>query len=181
MTDDPQVIDDLEPPVRARRAAPLTRREKAWVAVAVAAPIAVTVAVLAPIAVWTAITAGDVIGAAIVYGGLLGLAGGFVATDRLQARQCPRCRTRHGRRSGPTCPSCGYDLADRPRFACEERHLAYVDDGGDGRCACGRRLHRLPTARGVGPQVIATLKIGGLLLGFLLAVGVLLRVLEGRI
>jgi ribosomal protein L37E len=170
---------DLDPPVRARRAAPLTRREKAWVAVAAVTPVALTVAILAPVAAFTALGGADVAEAALVYGGLLGLAAGFVATDRLQARQCPRCRTRHPHRPTGRCGACGYDLDDRPRFTCSERHLAYVDDDGDGRCACGRRLERLPTARGIGPQVVATLKIGAWLLAFLLAMGVLLRWFEG--
>lgn len=167
-------------PTRAHRAAPLTRREKGWVAVAAAAPILVTALVLLPIALLTTITAADVLGAAIVYGGLLGLAAGFVATDRLQARQCPRCNQRNPRRA-VRCAACGYDLVERPRYACSERHLAYLDTEGDGRCECGRWLERLPTARGVGPQVIATLRIGGYLLAFLLAMGVLLNVLEGRL
>jgi hypothetical protein len=179
---------ELDPPVEARRAAPLSRHEKGTVAAVAAAPVVVTLAVLGPIALVTALTITDVVGSALVYGGLLGLAAGFVATDRLQARQCPRCRTRQastsdGRRYRPPerCARCGYDLIERPRYACPERHLAFLDDGGDGRCPCGRHLERLPVARGVGPQVIATVKIGGFLLAFLLAMGVILRVLEGRL
>jgi hypothetical protein len=167
-------------PTRAGRAAPLTRREKAWVAVAAGAPVLVSVLVLSPVALLTSITLGDVLSAALVYGGLLGLAAGFVATDRLQARQCPRCHERQPRGS-EVCATCGYDLEERPRYACGERHIAYLDDAGDGRCACGRWVERLPSARGVGPQVVATLKIGAFLLVFLLAVGVLLNVLEGRL
>ncbi|MEX1162387.1 MAG: hypothetical protein WEB03_02285 [Nitriliruptor sp.] len=167
-------------PTRARRAVPLTRREKGWVAVAAAAPVVLVALVLAPVALFTSITFGDVLGAAVVYGGLLGLAGGFVATDRLQARQCPRCGQRHPRGT-LACDACGYDLEDRPRFACSERHVAYLDRWGDGRCECGRHLERLPEVRGVGPQVLATVKIGGLLLVFLIAMGVLLNVLDGRL
>lgn len=167
-------------PTRAHRAAPLTRREKSWVAAAAVAPIVVTGLVLLPVALLTTITAADVAGAAIVYGGLLGLAAGFVATDRLQARQCPRCDQRHARGT-ERCPACGYDLVERPRYACPERHLAYLDTDGDGRCECGRWLEQLPSARGVGPQVVATLRIGGYLLAFLLAIGLLLNVLEGRL
>jgi ribosomal protein L40E len=167
-------------PTRAHRAAPLTRREKSWVAAAAVAPIVVTGLVLLPVALMTTITAADVVGAAIVYGGLLGLAAGFVATDRLQARQCPRCNQRNPR-GAVSCAACGYDLVERPRYACSERHLAYLDTDGDGRCECGRWLERLPSARGVGPQVVATLRIGGYLLAFLLAIGLLLNVLEGRL
>jgi hypothetical protein len=170
----------VEAPVPARRAAPLTRREKAWVAAAAIGPIVVAALVLTPVGVTTAATAADVAVASLVYGGLVGLAGGFVATDRLQARQCPRCRRRADKGTA-TCPSCGYDLEARPRFACSERHVAYLDDGGDGRCACGRRLEPLPTARGVGPQVRATVKVGAWLLAFLVAMGLVLRFLEARL
>lgn len=181
MTAPPAESADLpEPPVRARRSAPLDRRERVWVAVAAVGPAAVAVAVLAPLAVVTSLTGADVVGAALVYGGLLGLAGAFVATDRLQARQCPRCRTRRPR-GEEVCGACAYDLVDRPRYTCDERHLAYVDDDGDGRCECGRRLHRLPPSRGVGPQVVGMLRIGAGLLLFLIAIGVVLRVLEGRV
>jgi hypothetical protein len=171
---------EQDAPTRARRAAPLTGREKRTVALAAVAPIVVTALLLTPVALFTTITGGDVLGAAVVYGGLLGLAAGFVATDRLQARQCPRCARRHPRGAG-SCERCGYDLRTRPRYACSERHLAYLDDAGDGRCSCGRWLERLPEARGVGPQVVATLRIGAFLLVFLLLMGVILNVLEGRL
>jgi ribosomal protein L40E len=167
-------------PTEARRSSPLTGREKRTVVLAALAPVAVAVVVLAPVAALTSITVGDVVGAAVVYGGLLGLAAGFVATDRLQARQCPRCGARHPR-GDEACDTCGYDLLERPRYACEERHLVHLDRRGDGCCPCGRQLEPLPTPRGVGPQVVATLKIGGLLLVFLVTVGVVLNVVEGRL
>lgn len=167
-------------PTRARRAAPLDRREKTTVAVAALTPIVATVVLLAPVAFLTSIGFVDVLSAAVVYGGLLGLAAAFVATDRLQARQCPRCQVRQPKGS-EVCVACGYDLVERPRYACSERHLGYLDDDGDGRCECGRRVERLPTARGVGPQVVVTLKIGAFLLVFLLAMGLVLNLLEGRL
>lgn len=179
---------ELDPPVEAQRAAPLTRHEKGSVAAIAVAPVVLTLVVLGPIALVTTLTVTDVVGSAIIYGGLLGLAAGFVATDRLQARQCPRCRSRQPStadsrryRAPERCARCGYDLVERPRYACPERHLAFLDDGGDGRCRCGRHLERLPVARGLGPQVVATVKVGALLLAFLLAMGVILRVLEGRL
>lgn len=172
---------ELESPVPARRAAPLTRHEKVLVLAWALGPVVVTAALLAPVAVFTALTATDVVGSAVVYGGLLGLAGGFVATDRLQARQCPRCQARHPRRPTGVCASCGYDLQARPRYACPERHAAFLDDDGDGRCPCGAWLEPLPDTRGVGPQVVATLKIGAFLLAFLLVMGVVLNILEGRL
>lgn len=167
-------------PTEARRASPLTGREKRTVASVAVAPVALAIVILAPVAALTPLTAGDVVGAAVVYGGLLGLAAGFVATDRLQARQCPRCGARHPR-GEVACDACGYDLLARPRYACEERHLVHLDRRGDGRCPCGRELEPLPTPRGVGPQVVATLRIGGLLLLFLVTVGVVLNVVEGRL
>lgn len=158
----------------------MTGRERRTVALAALAPVLLTALVLTPVALATTITGADVAGAAVVYGGLLGLAAGFVAADRVQARQCPRCGERSPR-DAAGCDACGYDLARRPRFACEERHLVHLDRRGDGRCPCGRPLEPLPTARGVGPQVVAAVKAGGLLLAFLLAVGVVLNVLEGRL
>jgi hypothetical protein len=167
-------------PTEARRALPLTHREKGTVAVASLAPVVVTAVLLAPVAALTTISAGDVLGAAVVYGGLLGLAAGFVATDRLQARQCPRCGRRRTR-GAVACGACGYDLEARPRYACEERHLVHLDRRGDGRCPCGRHLELLPTARGVGPQVVATLRVGALLLLFLVTIGLVLNLAEGRL
>jgi hypothetical protein len=154
----------------------LTGRERRIVAVSAGAPIVLAAVVLTPVAFLTGSTAGEVAGAALVYGGLLGLAAAFVAVDRLQARQCPRCHRRHLR--SETACACGYDLRRRPRYACEQRHAVYLEEG---LCECGRRLHLLPTARGVGREVVVVLKIGAGLLVFLLGVGVLLNVLEGRL
>jgi hypothetical protein len=87
---------DPDPP-RATRPAPLTSEERRWVALA------------APVAWW--LGAGpEVIGAALVNGGLLGLAEAFVTVDRLQDRQCSRCRTRNPRAT-EVCPWCGGPIA----------------------------------------------------------------------
>jgi hypothetical protein len=161
-------------PTAARRAAPLTRRERLVVVGAGLVPLVVALVVLGVVAGPLGAGPGEVVVAALVYGGLLGLAVAFVAVDRLQARQCPRCQQRVGR--GPaTCPVCGYDLATRPRYACDERHRAYLDPG---LCACGRRLHLLPAAQGLGRQVVFMLKLGAWLLALLLGIGVLLQVLD---
>ena len=167
-----------EPDLPALLGAPdrLTGRERRLVLGAAIGPVLLAAVVLVPIALLTGAGAGEVAGAALVYGGLLGLAAAFVAVDRLQARQCPRCHRRNPRRAG-RC-DCGYDLRGRPRFACDQRHAVYLDPG---RCECGGRLQELPTARGVGPQVVVVLKIGAWLLAFLLGVGVLLNVLDGRL
>lgn len=142
---------------------------------AAGAPVLLAALVLGPIAVGTDASAGDVVVASLVYGGLLGLATGFVAVDRLQARQCPRCTTRNRRRTS-ACTSCGYDLVRRPRYACAERHDVHLEPG---LCDCGRRLQELPVARGIGREVRFMLRAGGWLLAFLVGVGLLLRFVPG--
>jgi hypothetical protein len=162
-------------PVPVRRAAPLSSGEKHLTVVLALSPIGLALIVLIPIAALTGASFGEVVSAALVYGGLLGLAVGFVAVDRLQARQCPRCRTHPGR-DAEVCAACGYDLEFRPRFACEERHRTYLDD--DGPCQCGRRLRPLPIVRGVGREIVFMIKLGAGLLVFLLVIGVVLQVIE---
>lgn len=149
----------------------LTSSERRTVAVAAVAPVVLAAVVLTPIAAMTASSAGDVVVASLVYGGLLGLATGFVAVDRMHARQCPRCATRNLRRA-TACEDCGYDLVRRPRYACSERHQVHLTPG---LCDCGRRVQELEVARGVGPEVRFMLRAGVWLLVFLVAVGLLLR------
>lgn len=117
----------------------------------------------------------EVVVASVVYGGLLGMAGGFVYVDRVQARACPRCAQPFDK-GAVLCRRCGYDVENRPRFLCDERHAVYLDPG---LCECGRRLLPLPVARGVGREVAVTLKIGAGLLVFLLVMGFLLTFLDG--
>jgi hypothetical protein len=163
--------DRTPPPAVLRQRAPLTAAERRTAAAVAVAPVLLAAVVLAPFAVWGPATAGDVVSAALVYGGLLGLAAGFVYVDRVHGRQCPRCG-RRGHRGEAACPVCGYDLAHRPRYACEERHATYLEPG---LCECGRRLHEQPVARGVGREVAVVLRIGGWLLAFLLGIGLLLQ------
>jgi hypothetical protein len=151
----------------------LTPRERRWVAVAALAPIGVAAVVLVPIAIVTGSGPLDVTVAALVYGGLLGLATGFVAYDRVQARQCPLCSTRNIR-GARVCEDCGYDLERRPRFACTERHAIHLEPG---MCDCGRRLQQLAVARGVGPEVRMILRAGGWVVVLLVLVFVLLQFL----
>lgn len=152
----------------------MTRSER-WFAVAMAlAPVALAAVILTPLAIVGDAGPGDVVVAAVVYGGLAGLATGVVAVDRLQARQCPRCGTRR-RRGDAVCANCGYDLVARPRYVCSERHEAYVEPG---LCDCGRRLQRWTAPQGAVPQLRVGLFFGVGLLGFLVAVMLLLRVLE---
>lgn len=173
-----QRADDTDGgPTLAVRAAPLSSGERRLVAVVAFAPVLLAAVVLTPVAMALGAGPGAVTGASLVYGGLLGLAAGFVAVDRLQARQCPRCR-RRADRGHDVCAGCRYDLHDRPRYACDLRHELYLDAGGDGRCRCGRRVQRLPIAQGLRREVAFMLKLGGWLLAFLLGVGVLLQLLE---
>jgi hypothetical protein len=156
------------------RAAPLTATERRRTVLYALAPILLTAIVLTPVAIARGSGVGDVVAAAVVYGGLLGLAAGFVAVDRFQARQCPRCQVR--REPGEeVCAACGYDLVHRPRFACDERHVVYLDPG---RCDCGRRLQPLAVVRGLGREVLFMLKLGGWLLALLLGIGLVLQLLE---
>ena len=163
------MADSRTSPSGVRRAR-LTSRERGVVMAAAVAPVLLAVVVLTPIALATSATAGDVVVAAIVYGGLLGLAAGFVAVDRLQARQCPRCTTRNLRRA-TACEDCGYDLVRRPRYTCSERHAIHLEPG---LCDCGRRLQELEVARGVGNEVRFMVRAGFWLLAFLVVVGLLL-------
>ena len=149
----------------------LTAGERRVVAAAALAPIGLAAVVLVPFAIATSASAGDVVVAALVYGGLLGLASGFVAVDRMHARQCPRC-THRNLRDATACEDCGYDLVRRPRHACSERHEVHLSPG---MCSCGRRLQELETARGVGREIRFMLRAGGWLLAFLFVVGFLLR------
>ncbi len=145
------------------------------VAVAAVAPVLLALLVLVPVAMLRDASAADVAVAAVVYGGLLGLAAAFVAVDRFQARQCPRCLTRN-LRGAVACEDCGYDLERRPRYACTERHEVYLDPG---LCDCGRRVHELHVVRGVGPELRWMLRIGAWLFVFLVLVFLSLQVLAG--
>lgn len=163
-------------PVRAgsRPRSPLTRRDRVFAALVTLGPVLLAGLVLMPLAILGPYGAPDVVSAALVYGGLFGLGAGFVFVDRVHARHCPRCGSAEPR-GATACSRCRYDLVQRPRYACEERHATYLDPGA---CACGQRLRRLPVARGVGRELVLSLKFGAGLLVVLLAVGLLLRYLE---
>lgn len=162
-----------QPTPVARRRDALTSRERLVVAGSAATPVVVVMLVLGAIAIGGPASAGDVLVAGIVYGGLLGAAAGFVAVDRLHARQCPRCGTRN-LRGTVGCEDCAYDLVRRPRYACTERHAAYLDPG---LCDCGRRLTELPVVRGIGREIGFILRAGAWVLAFLLLIGFALQFL----
>lgn len=157
-------------PAAIHRRPPLTRGQRLRALVAGLAPIALVAVSLSPFALVGAADTADVLGASFVYGGLLGLAAGFVYVDRVHARQCPRCGRRSSRQA-TGCSGCGYDLVERPRYACTERHAVYLDPG---LCDCGRRLQQLEVAHGLGRELAFMLKLALWLLAFFVGVGLLL-------
>ncbi len=153
------------------RPGPLEGAERRRVAIAAVAPVALVFVLFLPFVIWGAATLGAVAGGALVYGGMLALAAGFVMADREQGRQCPACLHRNPRKA-PNCDGCSYDLAARPRFACQERHRVHLDPG---MCACGRRLQQLPGSGGIGREIAVILKVGAWLLAFLVGMGLLFQ------
>lgn len=134
------------------------------------APVVVVTAGMILAALAGRATVADVVLGAVLYGGLLGLAAAVVSHERAEAAHCPRCDA-----SGPlrraTCAACGYDLAARPLYACDQRHARHVAAG---LCHCGRRLHRLEPARGIDREIRRALWVGAWLAAFLVGVGLLL-------
>lgn len=155
--------------------APLTPRERTLVLAASVAPIVLAMLVLSPFVLLGEASGAELVAAGLVYGGLLALASGFVTYDRVQARQCPRCTARN-LRDATTCDDCGYDLVERPRWRCAERHAVRLDPG---LCDCGRRLQRVDAPRGIGREVRGMLVVGGWMLGFLLVMGLVLNWISG--
>ncbi len=143
------------------------RRRTWWAGVA---PVVVVTTALVVAALSGAATVGDIIVGAVLYGGLLGLTGAVVSHERAEAAHCPRCDA-SGRVGRPVCSACGYDLAARPLYRCEQRHGRYVEPG---LCGCGRRLQRIAHVRGVGREVKRTLWAGAWLAAFLVGVALLL-------
>lgn len=164
---------DQEGPAVLARRAPLAPRERYRAALAGLAPVGLTAVVLTPLAIWTGAGPGEVVAATLVYGGLLGLASGFVYVDWVHARQCPRCTVRNPR-GAERCDACAHDLTDAARYLCERRHRVYVEPG---LCDCGRRLDRVEVARGLGRELVFSLKVAGWLIAFLAGMALLLNLL----
>lgn len=164
--------EDARGPAVMAGSAPLTPGERHRAVAAGLAPVVLGLLVLAPFGVWGEAGVAEVVAAAVVYGGLLGLASGFVYVDRVHARQCPRCSTRSPRGT-ERCPSCDYDLANRPRYVCGERHRVYVESG---MCDCGRRLKRLEVTRGLRRELVFALRLSAWLVVFLGGMALLLHV-----
>ena len=164
------VTDEPTGDVAAAAVAPvLTPRERRRMWLVGLAPVVLVGGGLLVAALAGAATLGDVLAGALLYGGLLGLAAGVVTHERAEAAHCLRCdATGPMRRS--TCDACGYDLAERPLYACELRHGRYVEAG---LCDCGRRLVRLHRIRGLDRELKRTLWAGAWLAAFLLGVALL--------
>lgn len=147
-------------------------RRRTWLVGSV--PVALAAVLTVGLAVVGRATLGDVLVGTVFYGGLLGLTVAVVVHERLQAAHCLRCDA-----TGPlrraTCDACGYDLAERPLFRCEERHRRYVEPG---LCTCGRRLHRVERTRGLDREIRRTLWAGAWVAAFLVGVVVLLPLLD---
>ena len=152
-------------PVRVR----LTRHGRRRVLLAALAPGPLVALLLLPFVLRGSGSAADLVGAVVVYGGLLGLTAAVVVFDRLQSRHCPRCGELPDDRGVEICPTCGYDLLERPKHLCEQRHRLYLEPGV---CECGRRLQRLPPDRGLGREIRRVLWFGVWLLAVLVAVAI---------
>ena len=80
-----------------------------------------------------------------LFGGLAALSAGVLAWELASLRVCPRCGYENSAMAA--CAGCGYDVRERPRFACSEGHRVAFEPG---MCDCGRRLLALrsvPVAR----------------------------------
>lgn len=149
----------------------LSAAERRSVLVAAAVPVLLALVVLGGLAVVGIGSVVDVVVGTVVYGGLLGLTTGVVAHERAQADHCPRCGA-GGARATPTCAGCGYDLARRPVWFCEERHERSYEPG---LCRCGRRLLLREPAPGLGRSVRRTLWAGVWLFALLAGTWLLIR------
>jgi hypothetical protein len=107
-----------------------------------------------------------------VFGGLAALSAGVLAWELASLRVCPRCG-RENESAAALCVGCGYDVRERPRFACTEGHRVAFEPG---LCDCGRRLLPLrPVPIAKHAMRAAWLALGFfllVLLGALLAAGV---------
>jgi hypothetical protein len=70
-----------------------------------------------------------------IFGSLAALSAGVLAWELASLRVCPRCG--YENTAMAACTACGYDVRERPRYACSEGHRVAFDPG---MCDCGRRL-----------------------------------------
>jgi hypothetical protein len=97
----------------------------------------------------------------VMFGGLAALSAGVLAWELASLRVCPRCGFEN--EAMAACAGCGYDVRERPRFACSEGHQVAYDPG---MCACGRRLLALRPV----PVAKHALRAAWFALGFFLLV-----------
>jgi hypothetical protein len=100
-----------------------------------------------------------------IFGGLAALSAGVLAWELASLRVCPRCGYENS--AVAACAACGYDVRERPRFACTEGHRLAFEPG---MCDCGRRLLALRPV----PVARHALRAVWLALGFLLVLVVAL-------
>jgi hypothetical protein len=107
----------------------------------------------------------DTVGSGLVtfaiFGSLAALSAGVLAWELASLRVCPRCGLENSAMA--TCAGCGYDVRERPRFACSEGHRVAFEPG---MCDCGRRLLPLRPA----PVAKHAMRAAWLALGFFLLV-----------
>jgi hypothetical protein len=107
----------------------------------------------------------DTVGSGLVtfamFGGLAALSAGVLAWELASLRVCPRCGFENSAMA--LCAGCGYDVRERPRFACSEGHQVAYDPG---MCDCGRRLLALQPV----PVAKHALRAAWFALGFFLLV-----------
>ena len=96
-----------------------------------------------------------------IFGGLAALSAGVLAWELASLRVCPRCGLENA--AAAACAGCGYDVRERPRFACSEGHRMAFEPG---MCECGRRLLTLRPV----PAARHALRAAWLALGFFLLV-----------
>jgi hypothetical protein len=96
-----------------------------------------------------------------IFGGLAALSAGVLAWELAAQRVCPRCGFENA--AVAACAACGYDVRERPRFACSEGHRVAYEPG---MCDCGRRLLALRPV----PVARHAMRAAWLALGFFLLV-----------
>jgi hypothetical protein len=105
-----------------------------------------------------------------MFGGLAALSAGVLAWELASLRVCPRCGYENSTMAA--CAGCGYDVRERPRFACSEGHRVAYEPG---MCDCGRRLLSLRPV----PVAKHAMRAAWFALGFFLLVLVVAVVASG--
>ena len=105
-----------------------------------------------------------------IFGGLAALSAGVLAWELASLRVCPRCGYENSAMAA--CAGCGYDVRERPRFACSEGHRVALEPG---MCDCGRRLLALRPV----PVARHAMRAAWLALGFFLLVLVVALLASG--